>query len=110
MFRAAAYPAGVRMRNRPCRNRTNRVLGSDIGLDSNPRNLGAIQSRRVGRSPPPPPPPPRAPPAVLPAASAQNAVRSGQRSAVSEQRLEVFDAVGTVTLRRGGEFSVTATA
>lgn len=33
--------------------------------------------------------------AVVQVASAQNAVRSGQRSAVSQQRLEIYDAVGT---------------
>jgi hypothetical protein len=47
---------------------------------------------------------------LTPAVLAQEAVRSGQRLALSETRLEVFTASGTVTLRRGNELSVTATA
>src|SRR3990172_8863795 len=39
--------------------------------------------------------------ALVSSVGAQEAVRPGERLSVSEQRLEIYDAVGTVTLRRG---------
>src|SRR3989304_4336916 len=44
---------------------------------------------------------PLAPVALVSSVSAQEAVRPGERLSVSEQRLEIYDAVGTVPRRPG---------